>query len=243
MNVVVKNLYALAIIAHPDDESFLLAGTSLKLAEEGKSVGVICVTRGEKGADRLNRNLNEEQMAGVRVKELLQACNILRCKCTECFDHPDGGLDKIKLEDLVEEIRQKIDQYKPEIILTFGEEGVSGHRDHIITGKAALAAVRQATHKIKEAWLMSMPASQIDKFNEHQRTRRVHLQHFETQILKGVPDEKLAMIDITPFAKQKHEAIKAHQSQYLPDFVIDIFLKQECFEVIKMALPAGRQVD
>src|SRR6185369_8424222 len=225
MNVTIKKLYALAIIAHPDDESFLLAGTSLKFAEEGKSVGVICLTRGEKGEDRLKRNLSEDQMAGIRVKELLKACNILRCKCTEYFEHPDGSLDKMDFQKLVDEIVQKIDKYSPEVILTFGPEGVSGHRDHITVYKATLEATKQAAHKVKEAWLMSMPASAIDAFNEHQRDRRVHLKHFEKELLQGVPDEQLHIIDITKYSAQKHEALKAHESQYLPSFVIDIFLK------------------
>src|SRR5438874_772108 len=67
-------IFALAIIAHPDDEAFLLAGTCLKFAAEGKKVGIICATHGEKGADRLNRQLTEAEMAAIRTKELHTAC-------------------------------------------------------------------------------------------------------------------------------------------------------------------------
>jgi LmbE family N-acetylglucosaminyl deacetylase len=176
MNEIV---HALAIVAHPDDESFLLAGTSLKFAEEGKAVGVICVTRGEKGEDRLKRNLSEEQMAEIRLQELSKACSILKCKCTEHFDHPDGGLDQVNFDDLVKELKTKIEEHQPKIILTFGPEGISGHRDHMIVGKAALIAADQANPKPREAWLMSMPASAIDIFNEHQAKRRVHHSHYE----------------------------------------------------------------
>jgi LmbE family N-acetylglucosaminyl deacetylase len=234
MNISIKNLYALAIIAHPDDESFLLAGTSLKFAEEGKSVGVICVTRGEKGADRLNRNLTEEQMAEIRSQELQKACNILKCQCTEFGNHPDGRLDQTNFDELVGELVQKINQYQPKIILTFGKEGISGHKDHIVIGKAAVAAAQKSNPKPKEVWLASMPVSAIDDFNAHLTTRKVHHSHFNEHLLKGVPDDQLLKIDISKYAEQKHQALKAHESQYMPSFVLDILQNYECFEVIEI---------
>src|SRR3989338_6749515 len=134
------SVYALAIVAHPDDESFLLAGTSLKFREEGKEVGIICATHGEKGADRLNRKLTEEQMAQIRTDELHKACGILHCECKRFFEHKDGGVDKDNFDRLVLELTNEINSYQPQIVLTFGEEGISGHRDHITIGKAALQA-------------------------------------------------------------------------------------------------------
>lgn len=227
-------IYALGIVAHPDDESFLFAGTSLKFADEGKDMIVVCATKGEKGADRLNRNLSEEQMAQLRVQELKKACSILRCRCTDYFKYPDGGLEKIDYSKLVEELTQNIEEYRPEIILTFGPEGVSGHRDHIIIGKAAIDAANKSNHKVKEIWLASMPASNIAAFNEHMIKRKVHHTHFQKQVLHGVPDEKLLKINIEKYVDQKREALKAHESQYLPHFYLDIFQKYECFEVIKL---------
>ncbi|HEV8601404.1 MAG TPA: PIG-L family deacetylase [Patescibacteria group bacterium] len=227
------SIYGLAIVAHPDDETFLLAGTCLKFADEGKRVGVVCATRGEKGADRLNRNLSQPEMAKVRVKELQTACTIIKCAMVEYFDYPDGELDKADFKQLVQKLAEKIDQYKPAVILTFGEEGISGHKDHIVIGHAAVAAASAAKHKVNEIWLASMPVSAIEKFNQHLAERKVHHSHFQKQKLQGVADEKLMMIDIQKHAAQKHQALKAHKSQYLPRFVLDIFLKYECFEVIK----------
>jgi LmbE family N-acetylglucosaminyl deacetylase len=230
-----EKLYALAIVAHPDDESFLLAGTSLKFAEEGKEVGVICATRGEKGADRLNRQLSEEEMASIRTEELQKACSLLKCICKKFFKHPDGQLDQVDSDKLISELTEQINRYNPQIVMTFGEEGISGHRDHIAIGKAALAAARLADPKPSEVWLASMPESIIDKFNMHLSQRKVHHAHFHPKELKGVPDEKLLKIDIRKYADIKHQALKAHQSQYMPNLTFDLFLENECFEVIKLA--------
>lgn len=228
------NAYALIIVAHPDDESFLFAGTSLRFAEEGKRVVVVCATKGEKGKDRLDRNLSEEQMAEIRMKELKKACSILGCACEDYFKYPDGGLTKVDFRKLTQELKQQIEKYKPEIILTFGPEGVSGHLDHIIIGKAAIEASKNSAHRVSEIWLSSMPHSGIDAFNEHLASRKIHHTHYQSTVLEGVADDKLKMINITEYADQKHEALKAHQSQYLPHFYLDVFQKYECFEVIKL---------
>ncbi len=235
MNQTNNPIYALAILAHPDDESFLLAGTTLKFAEEGKQVGVICATRGEKGADRLNRNLNSEQMADIRVKELKQACQILGCGCSEFFKYPDGELDQMDQTKLIDELVTFIELYEPEIIITFGPEGISGHRDHIAIGTASVEATKKSNHQVKEIWLASMPASQIDSFNEHLNSRKVHHTHYHDSILKGVPDEQLVKIDISKYTDIKHEALKAHQSQYLPHFYLEVFQKYEYFDVLKLS--------
>ena len=224
-------IYGLVIVAHPDDESFLFAGTSLKLADEGKQICIICATHGEKGADRLHRNLSENKMAEIRTEELRAACKILNCSAMEYFDYPDGELENSDFKQLVDKLSNKIKHYAPAIILTFGHEGVSGHKDHIVIGRAAQAAARAAKHKVREIWLASIPASIIQSFNEHLAQRKVHYSHFKKQELKGVPDNELLMVDISKYAKQKHEALKAHQSQYLPYF--HMFLEHECFEVIK----------
>lgn len=228
-----KSIYALGIVAHPDDESFLFAGTCLKLAEEGKRTVVICATRGEKGADRLNRKLSMAQMAKIRVSEARKAGKIIKLAKVEFFNFPDGGLDRVNFAKLTAMLTKKIEKFRPVIILTFGREGISGHKDHIVIGKATIAAVKKSKHKPHEILLASIPASAIKLFNKHLATRKVHLSHFKPQILKGVPDKNLLKIDITKYSKQKYRALKAHESQYMPSFVLDILQKQECFEVLK----------
>ncbi len=229
-----KKLHALAILAHPDDEAFLMAGTCMKFAEEGKSVGVVCATRGEKGADRLNRDLNEEQMAKIRTHELKSACRIIGCLCVKFGHYPDGQLSEIDFDRLTQDIVAQIEKYQPEIVLTFGPEGISGHKDHIVIGRATMAAAQAASWHAKELWLSSIPASAIQQFNEHLVSRKVHHGHFAKQELLGVADDQLLKVDISKYAEQKHQALKAHQSQYLPSFVLDFLQKYEYFEVIKL---------
>ena len=229
-----RKLYALAIIAHPDDESFLFAGTIMKFKDKGKEVGVICATRGEKGADRLNRKFTPNQMAKIRTKELKQACDLLHCQCRRLFEFHDGGLDETDFEKLVSELTDEINSCQPQIVLTFGEEGISGHKDHITIGRAAIEACKQADPRPSEIWQASIPASMAEDFHNHTEKRKVHHLHYIKNHLQGVLDEKLKKVDVKKYQDQKLNAIQAHQSQYLPQLVWPHFLENEWFEVIKL---------
>ncbi len=230
-----KKIDVLGIIAHPDDESFLFAGSSLRFWNEGKRVGVICATKGEKGADRLNRNLTKKQMAVERVVELKKACRIMKVSYLDFYNYPDGQLDQADFSKLITRLKKEIEKFQPKIVLTFGPEGVSGHRDHIAIGKATLDACKQARMKPEQIWLASMPRSLIKEFNEHLNKRKVHHSHFDKKSLKGVADNKLLVIPTGKYKGAKLKAIQAHKSQYVPDLVMKTFLTHEYFEVFKFA--------
>ncbi|MDZ4243494.1 MAG: PIG-L family deacetylase, partial [Candidatus Doudnabacteria bacterium] len=84
--------HLLIIVAHPDDESFLFAGTSLKFRKAGKNVAVICATRGEKGNSKLGKPATEKQLAKIRERELHKACKILGIKSMEFLGYKDGHM-------------------------------------------------------------------------------------------------------------------------------------------------------
>jgi LmbE family N-acetylglucosaminyl deacetylase len=172
-------------------------------------------------------------MAKIRVAEARKAAKIIKLTGIEFLNYPDGGLEQTDFVELVNKLSKKIEYYKPRVILTFGYEGISGHKDHIRISKATLAAVKKSQYKPDEILLASIPASYIKTFNEHLITRKVHHSHFKHVPLKGVPDKKLLKIDIRKYAQQKHRALKAHTSQYLPSFVPDGLQKHECFEILK----------
>jgi LmbE family N-acetylglucosaminyl deacetylase len=229
-----KNVYALAIVAHPDDESYLIAGTTRTLASENKRLALICATKGEKGVDRLNRGLSQKQLSEIRHRELIKATKILKCHNLDVLNYHDGGLEEVNISKLAKHLSTYINKYKPEIIITFGAEGISGHHDHIIVGKATQLAIGLVKVKPKELWLMQVPKSIIGDFNQNMVNRRVHHSHYKFLKLKGVPDKKLTKIDITKYSETKLKAILTHKSQHVPGLVLDYFLTHEYFEIIKL---------
>ncbi|MBX4187265.1 MAG: PIG-L family deacetylase [Candidatus Doudnabacteria bacterium] len=236
-----EQIYALGIVAHPDDESYLMAGSAILFAQKNQSFGLICATKGEKGSSKLPGPMTEEQVGKTREQELHKAAEIFQAKCVEVLNYPDGGLAQTNFDDLVADLTARINRYQPKIIITFGPEGVSGHKDHQTIGLAALAAAKQANPKPSEVWLCSRPASQIDLWNEYVEKMRVHHTHFRPEKLQGVPDEQLLVLDTAAVREAKLKCIYCHQSQGLPGWMQhnipkleESLLNYEYFEVIKI---------
>lgn len=148
----------LAVFAHPDDESFGPGGTLGLWAEQGAEIHLICATHGEAG-----------QGAGlgkVRSGELAAAAKILGIKKVDFLDFKDGGIgnqDLVKLEKI---ITAKIKMFRPEIILTFDLNGVSGHLDHIAVTSATTQAFRK-TKIAKKLYYFCIPKVVSDMVGDY----------------------------------------------------------------------------
>ncbi|MCA9943767.1 MAG: PIG-L family deacetylase, partial [Anaerolineales bacterium] len=67
----------LAILAHPDDESFGPGGTFARYAAEGVDVHIAIATDGAAGSVAAGYEDTRERLAEVRAKELGKAVSIL----------------------------------------------------------------------------------------------------------------------------------------------------------------------
>jgi LmbE family N-acetylglucosaminyl deacetylase len=130
----------LGIFAHPDDETLCAGGTLAKYASAGADVRVISLTKGEAGQIRDASAATRATLAGVREKELNAAGNELGLVETRCLDHPDGGLSAIDSQDLVTLTSELLREIDPDVVITFGPDGFSGHPDHVAVGAAVTAA-------------------------------------------------------------------------------------------------------
>src|SRR5512132_1868225 len=63
------------LLAHPDDETFFAAGTIAQAAASGRRVGLLCATRGDRGAT--GGVCTIEELPEVREAELREAARIL----------------------------------------------------------------------------------------------------------------------------------------------------------------------
>src|SRR3989344_1733560 len=110
------------LFAHPDDEAFGPGGTLAKMAKDN-DVYIICCTDG---------NHQEKGLKNIRNQELLASTKVLGVKEVLFLDFEDGGLCNANYHQLADAIKVKLDQLKPETIITFNLNGVSGHIDHIV---------------------------------------------------------------------------------------------------------------
>ncbi len=195
------NKSILLVFAHPDDESFGLGGTIAKYTHQGISVDLICATRGEKGTRvKVPKGI---ETGVARESELRTAAFILGIRSIYFLDYIDGELDKPGIEKIANKIKKIMQKVKPEVVITFGPDGITGHPDHIAVGKAATRAfdlLKGTPAAPRKLYYVTIPSSEWPDANESGVTT--------------MPDDLITTtIDITGYLEQKIEAISAHRSQ------------------------------
>ncbi len=152
-----SNKRLLAVVAHPDDETFGMGGTLALYSSRGVEVHLICATRGEAG------EVEEEKLAGfasigaLREHELQCAAQTLGIHQVHFLDYRDSGMQgsadnrhpqaliNAPMEKLTVKINQLMQLIKPQVVLTFDPMGGYLHPDHVFihhaTTRAFLSAV------------------------------------------------------------------------------------------------------
>ena len=146
----------LAVLAHPDDESFGIGGTLALYAQKGYDVYYLCATRGEAGT------VDEEYLRGfsstaeMRTDELMRAAKYLGLKDvfflgyrdsgmpgTEENKHPDAQINH-PVDEVAGRVVKYIRELKPDVVLTHDPIGGYKHPDHIHIHKATKLAFEKA---------------------------------------------------------------------------------------------------
>ena len=189
----------LAIYAHPDDPEISAGGSLARWADAGADVHVLITTRGDKGSD--DPAVDPDALTQVRIDETAAASRVLGVT-PHHLGHPDGELtdDRALRLELVRQVRT----IRPDVVCcpdptaVFFGDGYFNHRDHRITGWAALDAVAPA-------------AGNPHYFRElHDEGLAVH--SVSTVYLSGTLEPN-AWIDITATLERKIEALFCHASQ------------------------------
>lgn len=146
----------LAVLAHPDDESFGLGGTLALYAQKGYDTYLICATRGEVGTVDEEHLNGFKDIAELRSAELKRAAQILGLKEVFFLDYRDSGMPgtednkhpNAQINHPVDEVAGKVVKYirelKPDVVLTFDPIGGYMHPDHIHIHKATVLAFEKA---------------------------------------------------------------------------------------------------
>ena len=194
---------ALAVYAHPDDPEISAGGTLARWAEAGTEVWVLITTRGDKGTQDPDADL--DALAALRVEETAAAVALLGFAGARHLGHPDGELEDDK--ELRASIVRVIREVQPEVVLcpdptaVFFGDGYYNHRDHRVTGWATLDAVAPA-------------AGNPHYFPEH-IADGLAVHHVRAVYLSGTLEPN-TWVDISETLERKIDALFCHTSQ-LPD--------------------------
>lgn len=118
------------IVAHPDDETEISAGTIYQNFKKGGQNFLFCATLGEKGNAYLNTEIDAVSLGELRKEELYKVGQFLGIEEIIVSDFPDGSLENY-LPRLRVEVGNFLDKVQPEIVISFGLDGYSGHKDHV----------------------------------------------------------------------------------------------------------------
>lgn len=201
----------LGVWAHPDDETYLSAGIMAAAVREGDRVVCATATRGELGSWDEHR-WPTSTLGKVREGELIECLRLLGVTEHTWFDYPDGGCEKVPLEDGVGKVLPLIAVANPDTVLTFGPDGMTGHTDHIAVCEWTTEAFRRAAKPGAKLYYATQVKEWTDLFYER-------MQKFNVFFVPGTPPitppEELG-INFTMSGELldlKVRAIEAHCSQ------------------------------
>ena len=146
----------LVSVAHPDDESFGMAGTIARYANEGVKVAVICATNGDVGSADEEYLQGYESVAELRMAELRCAAAELGFAELYTFGYRDSGMPgspdnnhpaslwAASDDEVTARVTKVIREFRPHVVVTFDPYGGYGHPDHIKMHRATTAAFERA---------------------------------------------------------------------------------------------------
>ncbi len=184
----------LVILVHPDDESFAVGGTLAKYADHGIQVILLTATRGEIGIP----GLAPGKAGAIREQELRRAAEHLGIEF-HFLDYQDGELSQEDSWKFLSHIAGWIDTMRPQVILTFGPDGVSGHPDHVTISNIVTQAVRKFFPGVCLLYIAPSEATVMG-----------------CGVMTSSADLKGALIsvDISDYKLKKIRAIQSHVSQH-----------------------------
>jgi LmbE family N-acetylglucosaminyl deacetylase len=193
------SLVLLSVFAHPDDEAYRPGGTLALLAQRGVRVHLLTATRGESGSCGDPPLCRADELPVMRERELRCACAALGIEPPHLLDYQDGHLREADPEEIVAQILGIVDEVRPQVMLTFGPDGLSGHPDHIAIGQCAAEAFRRAD-EVAALYTVAVPRSLAERLD----MKRV----------QAVPDEAIALsVNVSTVWETKLVAIRCHATQ------------------------------
>ena len=149
----------LAVVAHPDDESFGLGALLDAFARAGAGVEALCLTHGE--ASTLHGAPGD--LASLRGAELAAAADVLGVARAILKDHADGDLSDLPGAMLAAEVVAAADSSRADGLLVFDIAGVTGHSDHVSASAAGLLAAEMLNLPILGWTLPAIAAAQLNQ--------------------------------------------------------------------------------
>lgn len=234
-----------AVYAHPDDDVYGIGGL-LALERERVELTVIVATSGEAGLISDPSLATRDDLGRVREGEERDALAALGVRHPDLrfLRYPDGGLEGVDRAELIGRIEEVLRRARPDVVVTFGPEGITHHPDHITVGQAATDAFHraraaeggEASGAFQRLYYNAVPRSELDRVAPLLRERGIDLGNpGDPNVPQGVPDHTISVsLDVRAVIDRKVAGIRAHRTQAvelgaLPEDLQRRMFALECF--------------
>jgi LmbE family N-acetylglucosaminyl deacetylase len=211
-----------AVVAHPDDDAYGVAGiVALHAADPRFRFVLVHATDGEAGSIAPGSGATRATLGAVRREEDRRAWAVLGRPPDrhEWFGYPDGGLADVPERELTDRVAAVLAEERPDVVLTFGPDGITGHPDHVAVGRATDAAFLRLAGDggpgLRRLVHGAIRQSVIDRWNATRTAAGQPAWDPGTVFHpRGVPDADIGVaIDTTTVAPRIRAAMLEHRTQ------------------------------
>jgi N-acetyl-1-D-myo-inositol-2-amino-2-deoxy-alpha-D-glucopyranoside deacetylase len=195
-------------------------------------VVLVTATRGEVGEIyNMDEAVSRPRLGEIRTEELRAADEILGVDRQEFLGYRDSGMvdttdnkdprsfHQAPLEEAAQKLAVLLREERPDVVLTYGEDGVYGHPDHIKAHLVTNAAIDLVEHEglgVKKLYYTAIPRSMMQAFVEQMPEEAQRAMGGNMRIA-GTPDELVTTrVDVHDYVERKRAAFRAHVSQNDP---------------------------
>ncbi|WP_067899731.1 PIG-L family deacetylase [Nocardia vaccinii] len=221
-------LTIMAVHAHPDDEVISTGGIFARYAAEDIRTVLVTCTNGEQGDAPGGIKPGEpghdaNDVRTQRLSELRESAALLGIEHVELLGYRDSGMDgwdanhdpesfrNIPIEQSAARLADLVRRYRPQVVVTYDENGNYGHPDHIQANRIAVAATTATGIPAKLYYTAIPRESSLEMF---ETLRAKGLVDFEPPEDFGTPMDRITtVVDVASYAQRKIKALEAHASQ------------------------------
>jgi LmbE family N-acetylglucosaminyl deacetylase len=210
------------VVAHPDDDTFGSAGTvALHADDPSFRFVLIHATSGEAGEIADPSLATPETLGTVREEEDRRSWVALGREPDrhEWLRYPDHGLAEADRLELFGRIRSILAEERPDVVVTFGPDGVTGHPDHVTVGAVTTDVFGELRSDERGGFLRLIhtviPQHVIDAWNaDLVAAGEEPMDSSQLYVPAGVPDDLVDVsVDTSPVVDRVIAAISEHRTQ------------------------------
>jgi LmbE family N-acetylglucosaminyl deacetylase len=233
-------LTLMAVHAHPDDEAVATGGVLARAAAEKITTVVVTCTNGEfgdgpEGVKPGAEGHDEVAVAATRRIELEESCRQLGVAHLEMLGYHDSGMAdwdyrqrpdvfcNVPSAESTARLVALLERYRPDVVITYEEESMYDHPDHVQTSRITKAAVAESgiPAKLYYIGLTFSGWGRVRKILEEKGVEMPAMPDLGPEALQRMAATEARItttVDVSAYLNRKQASVTAHASQFRDSF-------------------------